>query len=338
MRLYFSQTFILGCIEDGIHYYNPRQIIEADHMKYLVSGGAGFIGSHIVEALAQQQHEIVILDNLFSGKVENIQPFLKKKDITFVRGSITDLPLLQQIFEGVEAIFHEAAIASVQQSVLDPFKTHDVNSTGTLNVLIAARDCGVKKVVCASSAAIYGDNPLLPKREDLIPMPLSPYAVSKLTGEYYCTVFSQLYGINTVSLRYFNVFGPRQDPGSEYSGVISKFIAQVKQNKPITIFGDGEQTRDFVYVSDVVSANILAMESDVQGVFNVGSGRQTSLNELVDIMRKIAGIDIPTIYEPSRTGDIKKSFADISRARMRLGYAPEYTVREGLERTVSQFG
>ena len=307
-------------------------------MKYLVTGGAGFIGSHIVEALISQQHEIVILDNLFSGNIVNIQPFLKKKNVTFVQGSITDLPLLRQTFEGADGIFHEAAIASVQQSVLNPLNTHDANSTGTLNVLIAARDCGVKKVVCASSAAVYGDNPLLPKREDLIPMPLSPYAVSKLTGEYYCSVFSQLYGIKTVSLRYFNVFGSRQDPSSEYSGVISKFIAQVKRCKPITIFGDGEQTRDFVFVSDVVSANILAMESEGSGVFNVGCWGQTSLNELAKIVKNIAGIDVPVIYEPSRTGDIKKSSADISRARAMLGYAPEYTVKEGLERTVSQFG
>jgi len=306
-------------------------------MKYLITGGAGFIGSHIVEALFKQEHEIIILDNLFSGNIENIQPFLQKKNVEFVKGSITDLPLLRKTFKGVDGIFHEAAIASVHQSVLNPLNTHDVNSTGTLHVLLAAEECGVKKVILASSAAIYGDHPLLPKREDMIPMPLSPYAVSKLTGEYYCSVFSQLYSIQTVSLRYFNVFGPRQDPSSEYSGVISKFIAQVKQNKPITIFGDGEQTRDFVFVSDVVSANISAMQSQVQGVFNVGCGMQTSLNKLADLLKNIAGRDVPIIYEPPRDGDIKKSFADISRAREMLGYEPEYTVREGLERTVSQY-
>jgi nucleoside-diphosphate-sugar epimerase len=306
-------------------------------MKYLVTGGAGFIGSHIVEALSEQEHEIIILDNLFSGNIENIQPFLQKKNIEFVQGSITDLPLLRNTFEGVDGIFHQAAIASVHQSVQNPLNTHDVNSTGTLHVLIAAEECGVKKIILASSAAIYGDNPFLPKREDMIPFPLSPYAVSKLTGEYYCSVFSQLYGIQTVSLRYFNVFGSRQDPSSEYSGVISKFIAQVKQKKPITIFGDGEQTRDFVFVSDVVSANILAMESEVQGVFNIGCGEQTSLNELAETVKNIVGIDVPIIYEPPRDGDIKKSFADISHAREMLGYEPEYTVREGLERTLFQF-
>jgi len=305
-------------------------------MKYIVTGGVGFIGSHIVEKLAQQQHEIVILDNLFSGYIANIQPFLKKKNINFVHGSITDLPLLRQVLEGADGIFHQAAIASVQQSVLNPLETHNVNSTGTLNILIAARDCGVKKVVCASSAAVYGDSPLLPKRENMIPMPLSPYAVSKLTGEYYCSIFSQLYEIQTVSLRYFNVFGPRQDPSSEYSGVISKFIAQARQCKPITIFGDGEQTRDFVFVSDVVSANILAMENEVQGLFNVGCGVQISLNELAKMVKDIVGVEGTIIYKPSRTGDIKKSCADISQARKMMGYAPEYTLRKGLERTVSQ--
>jgi UDP-glucose 4-epimerase len=303
-------------------------------MKYLITGGAGFIGSHIVEALVQQQHEIVILDNLFSGNVANIQPFLKKKNVTFVQGSITNLPLLRQNMESVDGIFHEAAIASVQYSVLNPLETHSVNSTGTLNVLIAARDFGVKKVVCASSAAVYGDNPILPKQEDMIPMPLSPYAVSKLTAEYYGSVFSQLYGIKTVSLRYFNVFGPRQDPCSEYSGVISKFIAQVKHNKPITIFGDGEQTRDFVFINDVVSANIHAMEHEVRGVFNVGYGRQTSLNELADIVKNVVNIDVPIIYKQSRVGDIKKSIADISRARATFGYMPKYTVRQGIECSV----
>jgi UDP-glucose 4-epimerase len=307
-------------------------------MKYLVTGGAGFIGSHIVEALAQHRHEIVILDNLFSGNIANIQPFLKKKNIAFIQGSVTDLSLLQQILEDVDGIFHEAAIASVQQSVQNPLETHDVNSTGTLNVLIAAQDCGVKKIVCASTAAVYGNNPHLPKREDMIPELLSPYAVSKLTGEYYCSVFSKLYGIKTVSLRYFNVFGPRQDSGSEYSGVISKFIAQARQSKPITIFGDGTQTRDFVFVSDVVSANILAMKSGVQGVFNIGCGVQTSLNELAETAKNIVGIDVPVIYGPSREGDIKKSCADISRARTMLGYVPEFPLKEGLERTVSRLG
>jgi UDP-glucose 4-epimerase len=303
-------------------------------MKYLVTGGAGFIGSHIVESLVCH-HNVVILDNLFSGNVTNIQPFLEKKNVTFVHGSVTDLPLLQQISKDIDGIFHEAAIASVQQSVQDPLQTHAVNSTGTLNVLIAARDCGVKNVVCASSAAVYGDNPVMPKQEDMIPAPLSPYAVSKLTGEYYCSVFSQLYGVKTVSLRYFNVFGPRQDPSSEYSGVISKFIAQVSRNEPITIFSDGEQTRDFVFVKDVVSANLLAMEHDICGVFNIGSGTQMALNELATVVKGIFGSDVPVNYAPPRKGDIRASCADISKARKKLGYSPIYSMRKGLEQTIT---
>jgi len=306
-------------------------------MKYLVTGGAGFIGSHIVEALAQQQHDIVILDNLFSGNIENLQPFLKKKNVTFVQGSITDLPLLRQTFEGADGIFHEAAIASVQQSIQNPLETHDVNSTGTLNVLIAARDCGVKKVVCASSAAVYGDNPRFPKREDMIPEPLSPYAISKLTGEYYCSVFSQLYGIKTVSLRYFNVFGPRQDPGSEYSGVISKFIVQVKQSKPITIFGDGKQTRDFVYVKDIVTANLNAMKYQSSGVFNIACGQETSINFLAKTIGELTGNPIDLNYEHSRKGDIQKSVADIHLAQTLLHFKPEYDIQRGLKDTIKWF-
>jgi UDP-glucose 4-epimerase len=306
-------------------------------MRFVVTGGAGFIGSHIADALVHRGDEVVILDNLFSGKRENIRHLVDKPSVTFIDGSVTDLPLLRQTIESADGIFHEAAIASVQQSIQNPLETHNVNSTGTLNVLMAARDCGVKKVVCASTAAVYGDNPLLPKREDMIPEPLSPYAVSKLTGEYYSSVFSQLYGMKTISLRYFNVFGPRQDPGSEYSGVISKFIAQARQSKPITIFGDGTQTRDFVFVSDVVSANILAMERGVQGIFNIGCGGQTSLNELAETVKTLVDIEVPIKYGPSRNGDIKESCADISRAWTMLEYAPQYSVREGLERTVSQF-
>jgi UDP-glucose 4-epimerase len=306
-------------------------------MKYLVTGGAGFIGSHIVETLVMQNHDVVILDNLFSGTIANIKPFLEEKNVAFVQGSVTDLSLLRQTTEGIDGIFHEAGIASVQESIRNPEKTHEVNATGTLNVLVAARDSGVKKVVCASSASVYGDNPVLPKREDMIPEPLSPYAVAKLTGEYYASVFSHLYGIKMVSLRYFNVFGPRQDPNSEYSGVISKFIARVKQNQPIIIFGDGTQTRDFVFVSDVVSANLLAMKSKAQGTFNVGCGGQTSLNELADAVKSIIGTDVPVRYEPSREGDIMHSWADISKAREILGYSPVFSIKDGLKRTVPEF-
>jgi nucleoside-diphosphate-sugar epimerase len=302
-------------------------------MKYIVTGGAGFIGSHIVEELAQQ-HEVVIFDNLFSGKMENIQPFLKKKNVTFVEGSITDLSLLKKIFEGADGIFHEGAIASVPRSIANPLATNEANVTGTLNVLIAALDCGVRKVLFASSSSVYGNTPTLPKREDMTPNPLSPYAVSKLTGEHYLKVFSEVYGLNTLSLRYFNVFGPRQDPKSEYAAVIPRFITKILHHESPTIFGDGGQTRDFTYVKDVVQANIRAMESEAQGVFNVAYCKRIDLNELASLIMEITGITVPLVYEPPRTGDVRDSLADIRRAQEAFGYAPEYTVKTGLKETM----
>jgi UDP-glucose 4-epimerase len=306
-------------------------------MKYIVTGGAGFIGSHIVEELVKQQHEVVIFDNLFSGKIENIQPFLKKKNVTFMQGSITDLSLLKKICKGVDGIFHEGAIASVPRSIANPLATNEANVTGTLNVLIAARDCGVRKVLFASSSSVYGNTPTLPKREDMTPNPLSPYAVSKLTGEYYLKVFSELYGFRTLSLRYFNVFGPRQDPKSEYAAVIPRFITKILGHESPTIFGDGKQTRDFTYVKDVVQANIRAMESDAQGVFNVAYCKRIDLNELASLIMEITGITIPVVYEPSRTGDVRDSLADITRAQEAFGYAPEYTVKTGLRETITWY-
>jgi UDP-glucose 4-epimerase len=306
-------------------------------MKYIVTGGAGFIGSHIVEELVKQQHEVVIFDNLFSGKIENIQPFLKKKNVTFMQGSITDLSLLKKICEGVDGIFHEGAIASVPRSIANPLATNEANVTGTLNVLIAARDCGVRKVLFASSSSVYGNTPTLPKREDMTPNPLSPYAVSKLTGEYYLKVFSELFGLRTLSLRYFNVFGPRQDPKSEYAAVIPRFIAKILSQGSPTIYGDGSQTRDFTYVKDVVQANIRAMESEAQGVFNVAYCKRIDLNELASLIMEITGITVPLVYEPSRTGDVRDSLADITRAQEAFGYAPEYTVKTGLRETITWY-
>jgi len=306
-------------------------------MKYVVTGGAGFIGSHIVEELAAKNHEVIILDNLFSGKRENITPILENENVSFVNGSITDLPLLKKTFNGADGIFHEAAIASVPRSVANPRETHEVNLSGTFNVLSAARDCGIKNVVFASSAAVYGETPKLPKREDMIPDTLSPYAVSKLSGEYYCSVFSRLYGVRCTALRYFNVFGPRQDPGSPYSGVISKFIANTLNRRPLTIFGDGTQTRDFVYVKDVVQANLRAMEKGKPGVYNIALGKKINLLELADTIMEIAGITVPVTFAPPAAGDIKDSLADISRAREILGYAPGYTVRAGLEKTMEWY-
>jgi nucleoside-diphosphate-sugar epimerase len=306
-------------------------------MKYIVTGGAGFIGSYIVEELARQQHELVIFDNLFSGKMDNIKPFLKKKNVTFVKGSITDLSVLKKIFEGADGIFHEGAIASVPRSIANPFATNEVNVNGTLNILIAARDCGVRKVVFASSSSVYGNTPALPKHEDMIPNPLSPYAVSKLTGEYYLKVFSEVYGLKTLSLRYFNVFGPRQDPKSEYAAVIPRFITKILRHESPTIYGDGGQTRDFTYVKDVVQANIRAMESDAQGVFNVAYCKRIDLNELASMIMEITGITVPLVYEPSRTGDVRDSLADIRRAQKAFGYSPEYTVKKGLEETIAWY-
>jgi len=306
-------------------------------MKYIVTGGAGFIGSHIVENLAQNNHEVVILDNLFSGKLENIEPFLKEDSVTFVQGSSTDLPLLRQTFEGADGIFHEAAITSVPRSVKDPILSNEANVMGTLNVLVAAQKCGIKKIVYASSSSVYGDTPTLPKREDMVPNPKSPYATTKITGEYYLNVFCELYGMNTVSLRYFNVFGPRQDPNSEYAAVIPKFITKILSHNSPVIYGNGSQTRDFTYVKDVAQANIRAMESDAQGVFNIAYGKRITLINLARMIMEILGETLPLKYEAARLGDIHDSLADISAAQEAFWYAPEYTVRSGLKETIAWY-
>ena len=303
-------------------------------MKFVVTGGAGFIGSHIVEALAES-HEVVVIDNFSSGKRENLSMFADS--INAIQGSITDLPLLKDACKGADGIFHLGAIASVARSVDDPFITHETNLTGTLNVLLAARDCRVKKVVFASSSAIYGEEPTLPKREDMHPDPRSPYAVSKLAGEYYCNVFSELFGVKTVSLRYFNVFGPRQDPHSEYAAVIPKFITRILNNQPPLIFGDGKQTRDFIYVKDVVQANMLAMQSSITGTFNIGSGQSTDLNTLASSLEKIMKVSLSPVYDKPRSGDIRDSVSDITTAKKFLGYQTEYSLEKGLAETISWF-
>ncbi|HOJ96941.1 MAG TPA: SDR family oxidoreductase [Methanospirillum sp.] len=301
-------------------------------MKYVITGGAGFIGSHIAEELSKK-HEVIIVDNLLSGKESNIASL----SIQFKQGSITDLSFLMEVFKGVDGIFHQAAITSVAGSVTSPFQTHEVNCTGTLHVLLAARDCGVKKVVCASSASVYGDSPVLPKIETMLPCPLSPYGVTKLTGEHYARVFSELYGLQTVSLRYFNVFGPRQDPQSEYAAVIPKFISRILRHESVLIYGDGSQTRDFVYVKDVVQANIRAMESNAEGIFNIACQKSIGLNALAAMIMDIIGIEVPVLYDPPRHGDIHDSLADIRRAAESFGYTPKYTVRDGLKETIEWF-
>ena len=303
-------------------------------MKYIVTGGAGFIGSHIVEALAGS-HDVVVIDNFSSGKPENLEGF--PGSVRCITGSINDLPLLKEAFTGAEGIFHLGAIASVARSVDDPIATHQTNLTGTLHVLLAARDCGVKKVVFSSSSAVYGDEPTLPKREEMTPAPLSPYAVSKLAGEYYCKVFSELFGMKTVSLRYFNVFGPRQDPQSEYAAVIPKFITRLLSHQAPLIFGDGKQTRDFVYVKDVVQANLLAMQGTRTGTFNIGSGQKIDLTTLAGDIGRIMEVHYPPVYGEPRPGDIRDSVADITAVKKALGYKAAYSLDTALAETIRWF-
>ena len=301
--------------------------------RVVVTGGAGFIGSNIAEELSTN-NEVVIIDDLSTGRIGNIAHLMKRSNVSFIQGSITDLSLLQKAFAGADYIFHQAALASVPLSIDEPLRTNEVNILGTLNVLVAARDHHVKKVVFASSCAIYGDIPSLPARENLPPSPLSPYAVTKATGEQYCSVFRHVYGLLTVCLRYFNVYGPRQDPKSEYAAVVPKFIAAALSSRPLTIFGDGKQTRDFVFVKDVVSANVSAAEADANGAFNIGSGRQTSVIELANLVLKLTGRDVAPLYDPPKAGEIRHSFADISRAG-EFGYSPQHNIEQGIRKTIS---
>ncbi len=299
----------------------------------VVTGGAGFIGSNLVEELAKEHH-VKVIDDLSTGHIENLDQI---RGVEFIPGSITDLDLLREVFSDVDWVFHQAALPSVPRSIEDPISSNRVNVDGTLNVLVAARDCGADKVVYASSSSVYGDTPTLPKQEDMTSNPKSPYAITKLAGEYYCRIFSDIYGLKTVSLRYFNVFGPRQDPRSQYAAVIPLFITKILNRTPPTIFGDGTQTRDFTFVKDVVQANIRAMESGAVGVFNIACGRQIVLNDLADEIMKITGIETQKVYEPPRAGDIKDSLADISRAREILGYEPRFELNSGLAETIRWF-
>ncbi len=309
--------------------------------KVVVTGGAGFIGSHLAEELGRRGYQIIILDDLSTGKIENIAGLINSinpitpqtQGTEFIQGSITDLPLLQRLFQGVDYVFHQAAIPSVPRSVQNPQASHEANITGTLNVLLAARDNSVKKVIYASSSSVYGDTPTLPKKEDMTPNPQSPYAVTKLAGEYYCRVFQKVYALPTACLRYFNVYGPRQDPESQYAAVIPIFTKRLSEGKPPIIYGDGEQTRDFTFIKDVVGANILAAESEAAGVFNIGRGERITINQLVELVIGLAGSNIGPIHEDSRTGDIKHSLADISKAKT-FGYEPKYGLEEGLRETI----
>ena len=303
--------------------------------RVVVTGGAGFIGSNIVGALFKN-NDIIIIDDLSSGRIENIANFDNCSNVTFFQGSILDQELLERTFRGVDIVFHEAAISSVTRSIDDPISANEVNIKGTLNVLKAARNNKVKKVVFASSAAVYGDAPVLPVKEDMIPDLQSPYALTKLTGEYYCRLFHELYGLPTISLRYFNVYGPRQNPDSEYSAVIPSFIFNVLKSFPPTIYGDGNQTRDFVFIQDVVQANIIAAESKATGVFNIGGGCSTSINELAQDIMGILGKNLQPVYKEPRVGEIRNSLADLTLANS-IGYNPKYTLEKGLRETIKSF-
>jgi UDP-glucose 4-epimerase len=314
-------------------------------MKLAITGGAGFIGSNLAEELSKEtDNEVIIVDDLSTGKMENIakhfdQTLLKfELDIKFVKGSVTDLNLLKEVFKDCDYVFHQAAIPSVPRSIKDPIASNNANINGTLNVLVAAKDCSVKKVIYASSSSVYGDTPELPKREDMAANPKSPYAVTKLMGEYYCAVFKEVYGLKTVSLRYFNVYGPRQDPYSDYAAVIPRFINRVLENKPPVIYGDGQQTRDFTFVKDVVRANVLAAKSDATGVYNSANGNRISINELADMIMKLTGKNLKPIHDAPRKGDVMHSLGDISKAKKDLGYEPRYSLEEGLRETIEWFG
>lgn len=304
-------------------------------MKFLVTGGAGFIGSNIVEELLKRGYSVRVLDNFATGKRENLEDF--KKEIELIEGDIRSYHTVNQAMKGIDIVLHQAALPSVPRSINDPITSNEVNVVGTLNILDAAKEHNVKRIVYASSSSVYGDNPELPKHEGMLPNPLSPYAVSKLAGEKYCNVFSRLYGIETVVLRYFNVFGPRQDPNSQYSAVIPLFIKAINNNKQPTIFGDGTQSRDFTYVANVVEANLLAATKEVESglAMNCACHGQITLNDLVNELNKLLGKDIKPIYAEPRHGDIKHSFADITFIKNKLGYEPKAGFLDGLVRTVN---
>jgi UDP-glucose 4-epimerase len=304
--------------------------------KVVVTGGAGFIGSHLAEELSARGYYVVILDDLSTGKKENIESLLKEENVEFVKGSVSELPLLQGLFHGVHYVFHLAALPSVPRSIEEPQASHEVNATGTLNVLLAARDKNVRKVVYASSSSVYGDTPTLPKTEDMLPEPQSPYAVSKLAGEYYCRVFHRVYALPYVCLRYFNVYGPRQDANSQYAAVIPKFMKSVSEGGPPIIFGDGKQTRDFTFAKDAVEANIRGAESQLVGIFNIGRSESVSIDQLARLIIRLMGGDVEPVNVEPRPGDIMHSLADISRAR-EFGYEPRYSLEEGLRQSLEWF-
>ena len=305
---------------------------------YLITGGAGFIGSNLAEHLVTRGKTVRIFDDFSSGRRENLAALAGKAEV--VTGSMCDLPAIQRAATGVRYVIHMGAIPSVPRSVQDPAATNAANITGTLNVLLAARDAGVKRLVFSSSSSVYGESPTLPKHEGMTPAPLSPYAVHKITGEYYCRIFYQLYGLETVSLRYFNVFGPRQNPASAYAAVIPRFITAILKNESPTIFGDGQQTRDFSHVQNVIEVNLAACEAGKAACgesFNVACGGRISLLDLVAAINTICGKKVQPKFEPARAGDIKDSQAAIDKAARLLGWKPSVDFRAGIEKAVAWY-
>ena len=306
-------------------------------MKILVTGGAGFIGSHIAEALVRQGHRVRVIDNMFAGKRENLGPVAA--DVELLEGDCANPADAQRAAKGMEVVYHEAAVPSVARSVKDPAHSHHNNANATLCMLLAARDAGVRRFFYAGSSSVYGDSPTLPKREDMVPRPLSPYAVGKLTGEHYVRIFSSLYRMETLTFRYFNVFGPRQDPGSPYSGVISLFAKALLSGGTPVVFGDGRQSRDFTFVANVVDGNLRGLTArGLKGqTVNLATGNRVTLNELLKAMAREAGVKPRAERQPPRAGDIKHSLADIKQARKLLGYRPRVDFAEGLHETVEWY-
>ena len=306
-------------------------------MKILVTGGGGFIGSHVVDRLLRDAHDVRVLDNFATGRRENLLGVMD--DIELVEGDLQSYERVHNAVSGCEMVLHQGALPSVPRSVQDPLTSSATNVTGTLNVLLAARDAGVRRVIYASSSSIYGANPELPKHERLLPQPISPYAVAKLAGEGFCRSFFEVWGLETVALRYFNVFGPRQDPMSQYAAVIPNFINALADGRQPVVYGDGEQSRDFTYVGNVVEGNVLAMSAEgVAGkVFNVAAGDRTSLNQLLEHLKVLIGAEVEARYEDPRPGDVKHSQADVSAAERELGFRPQVSVEEGLRLTFDWF-
>jgi UDP-glucose 4-epimerase len=301
---------------------------------YLVTGGAGFIGSHLAEELVRRGHSVRVADSLVTGKRRNLDHI---SNIEFLEGDLADLPFAQRAVAGIDFVLHQAAIPSVPRSVADPIASHRANSDATLNVLVAARDAGVTRLVFAGSSSEYGNTPTLPKREEMASSPLSPYALQKVAGTTYCQMFYRLYGFEAVAIRYFNVFGPRQDPSSPYSGVISVFATALSEGRRPTIYGDGEQTRDFTYVANVVDGVLRACDAPKAPgeAINVACGTRISLNQLLSVMNRIVGTNLQAIHAPERPGDVKDSQADISKAKELLGYEPTVGLEEGLRHTLA---